>query len=212
MKIEVVNVSKEIKNNNILNEINMKFNEGKIYGLIGKNGSGKSVFLKVLCGFYRPTEGKILVDGADITKEDMFLPDTRALIEHPSFIPDLTGYENLLLLAKIQKKIGHKEIEEALNDVNLYKEKNKSYSSYSLGMKQKLGIAQVLMENPSIIILDEPFNGIESETVEKISENLKRLKKEGKTILLTSHHKEDIENLSDVVYKFEDGKVIQIKD
>lgn len=183
MKIEVVNVSKEIKNNNILNEINMKFNEGKI-----------------------------LVDGADITKEDMFLPDTRALIEHPSFIPDLTGYENLLLLAKIQKKIGHKEIEEALNNVNLYKEKDKSYSSYSLGMKQKLGIAQVLMENPSIIILDEPFNGIERETVEKISENLKRLKKEGKTILLTSHHKEDIENLADVVYKFEDGKVIQIKD
>ena len=211
MKIEVLNLSKEFKNNKVLHSINVEFNEGKIYGLIGKNGSGKSVFLKVLCGFYKPTDGKVLVDGRDISEEGIFLPEARALIEHPSFISDLTGYENLLLLANIQKKIGKEEIEKALKDVNLYQEKNKVYSSYSLGMKQKLGIAQVIMENPTIMIFDEPFNGIETDTVEKISKKLLELKKQGKIIILTSHHNEEISKLADEIYKFEDGKVQSIK-
>lgn len=211
MKIDVLNLSKEFKNNKVLQSINVEFNEGKIYGLIGKNGSGKSVFLKVLCGFYKPTSGKVLVDGRDISEEGIFLPEARALIEHPNFISDLTGYENLLLLANIQNKIGKEEIEKSLKEVNLYQEKNKVYSSYSLGMKQKLGIAQVIMENPKIMIFDEPFNGIENDTVEKISKKLLELKKQGKIIILTSHHNEEISKLADEIYKFENGKIQSIK-
>lgn len=212
MKIEVVNLAKEFKNNLVLHSINVEFNEGKIYGLIGKNGSGKSVFLKVLCGFYKPTNGKVLVDGRDVFEEGIFLPEARALIEHPNFISDLTGYENLFLLANIQNKIGRKEIEKALKDVNLYNEKDKVYSSYSLGMKQKLGIAQVIMESPKIMIFDEPFNGIENDTVEKIIKNLLELKRQGKIIILTSHHNEEISKLADEIYKFENGTMQPIKD
>lgn len=211
MKVEVLNLSKKIKNNIILQNINITFNDGKIYGLIGKNGSGKSVFLKVLCGFYDPTEGKILANGIDITKSSIFLPETRALIEKPNFLPDLSGFENLLLLANIQKKISVEDIENTLKEVNLFQEKDKKYSTYSLGMKQKLAIAQVLMENTKIMIFDEPFNGIESETVEKIRKKLKELKKQGKIIILTSHHQEDILILADEIYKFDDGKVSLVK-
>ncbi len=207
MKIEVVNLSKKFKDQLVLDSINMKLQEGTIYGLIGKNGSGKSVFLKVLCGFYKPTEGKILVDGIDITGRNSFLPDTRALIERPNFISDLTGYENLLLLSNILKKIGKEEIEKTLEEVNLLKDKNKVYSSYSLGMKQKLGIAQVIMEDPKVMILDEPFNGIESSTVDKICKKLLEFKKQGKIIILTSHHPEEISRVADKVYKFDEGKV-----
>ena len=131
----------------------------------------------------------------------------RALIEKPNFFPELTGYENLRLLAKIQNKIGDKEIYEALKDVNLYDEKDKKYSEYSLGMKQKLGIAQVLMEDPDIMILDEPLNGIENKTAEIIRNILKEEKAKGKIILIASHIKEDIENLADEVYEVDGGRV-----
>lgn len=207
MKIEVTNVSKEFNGISVLESINIKFEEGKIYGLIGKNGSGKSVFLKMLCGFYKPTTGEIKINGKNIIKEGVFAPDTHALIENPSFLPDLTGYENLELLSKIQKKIGKKEIEEILKKVNLYYEKDKKYSSYSLGMKQKLGLAQVLMEDPKILIFDEPFRGIEEETVIKIRKILLELKTNGKIIIIASHDKEDIEKLADIVYKFENNTV-----
>lgn len=207
MKIEVTNVSKEFNGISVLESINIKFEEGKIYGLIGKNGSGKSVFLKMLCEFYKPTTGEIKINGKNIIKEGVFAPDTHALIENPSFLPDLTGYENLELLSKIQKKIGKKEIEETLKRVNLYYEKDKKYSSYSLGMKQKLGLAQVLMEDPKILIFDEPFRGIEEETVVKIRKILLELKTNGKIIIIASHDKEDIEKLADIVYKFENNTV-----
>ena len=161
MKIELKNVSKKYKDVTVLSDINVVFESGKIYGFIGRNGSGKSVLLKMICSFYTPTTGEILFDGENIIKEKKFPPSTRALIEKPNFIPDLTGYENLELLASIQNKIGKEEILKSLDDVNLIAEKDKKYSKYSLGMKQKLGIAQVIMEDPKIMILDEPFNGIE---------------------------------------------------
>lgn len=205
MKIEVKNVVKEFKKVPILEQLNMTFEDAHIYGLIGRNGSGKSVFLKMLCAFYEPTEGEILFDGENIIEQKKFPPNMRALIEKPCFLPDLTGYENLELLANIQKKIGKKEIDEALKKVNLYEEKDKKYSKYSLGMKQKLGIAQVLMENPKIMILDEPFNGIEEETVMKLRKVLLEERKQGKIIILASHIKEDILELADVTYKFDAG-------
>lgn len=207
MKIEVKNVRKDFKKINILHDLNIIFESGKIYGLIGRNGSGKSVFLKMICGFYEPTEGEILFDGVNIIKEKTFPSNTRALIEKPCFLPDLTGLENLQLLASIQKKINDNDINETLKDVNLYEERNKKYSQYSLGMKQKLGIAQVLMENPEVIILDEPFNGIENSTAEKLRKLLLNEKKNGKIIIVASHIKEDIEILVDELYEFDGGTI-----
>lgn len=205
MKIEIKNLTKKFKEQSILNNINLTFTDGKIYGLIGRNGSGKSVLLKILCGFYEPTSGEVLFDGVDCIRENSFPPDTRALIEKPNFLPDLTGKENLLLLASIQNKIGEKEVDQVLHDVDLFEDRNKKYHKYSLGMKQKLGIAQVLMENPKILILDEPFNGLDEKSSKKIRNIL--LKEKGKIILLATHIKEDVEVLCDEVYKIDGGEI-----
>ena len=133
MILEIKNVSKKFDNSVVLQDVNLKLESGKIYGFVGRNGSGKSVLLKMICGFYAPTEGSILLDGYDYIKNNSFPKNTRALIEKPNFLPDLTGYENLELLAAIQKKIGSAEIEEAIKSVNLSEGANKKYSKYSLG-------------------------------------------------------------------------------
>ena len=207
MKLEIKNLSKKFGDSVVLNDINLTFNSGKIYGFIGRNGSGKSVLLKIICGFYPPTEGTILLNGKNYIEKNEFPDNTRALIEKPKFLPDLTGFENLELLASIQNKIGKKEIDDILEKLNLTKEANKKYSKYSLGTKQKLGIAQVLMENPKLIILDEPFNGVENETANKIRNILLEEKKKDKIILIASHIKEDITTLADIVYEVDGGKI-----
>lgn|SRR5574344_495542 len=209
MKIEVKNVSKSFKKVDVLKNISVNFESGKIVGLIGRNGSGKTVFLKIVCGFYAPTSGSVIVDGVDIVKECSFPKNTRALIEKPGFLPELSGYENLKMLAEIQNKIGDKEINETVKLVNLEKDINKKYETYSLGTKQKLGIAQVIMEDPDIMIFDEPFNGIENKTAELLRKLLKDLKKRGKLIIIASHIKEDINGLADEVYEFDDGELIK---
>ncbi len=209
MKIDVINLSKKFKNISVLNNINLTMESGNIYGLYGKNGSGKSVFLKLICGFYFPTTGKILFDGKELNKELDYPPSLRALIEKPSFFPDLTGLENLKLLADIQNKISNDDIKRALEIVNLSEDKDKKYSKYSLGMKQKLGIAQVIMEDVEIIILDEPFNGIEDETVTKIMEYLKKERDKGKIIIISSHIKEDLLFLSNKIFYFDNGTIYE---
>lgn len=211
MILEIKNVSKKFDNSVVLQDVNLKLESGKIYGFVGRNGSGKSVLLKMICGFYAPTEGSILLDGYDYIKNNSFPKNTRALIEKPNFLPDLTGYENLELLASIQKKIGSAEIEEAIKSVNLSEDANKKYSKYSLGTKQKLGIAQVIMENPEMIILDEPLNGVEKKTAENIRGLLLEEKKKNKLIIIASHIKDDIEQLADVVYEVDGGQVQKIK-
>ena len=183
----------------------MKFESGKIYGIVGRNGTGKSVFLKILCSFYKPTTGEVLFDNVNYSSNNSFPKSTRALIEKPTFFPDLK------LLASIQNKIGDDEINSTLEMVNLSGEKDKKYSEYSLGTKQKLAIAQVLMENPDVMIFDELFNGIEDNTVDKIRNILLELKNQNKIIIVTSHMKEDIDILADEVYKFNNGNVERIK-
>ncbi|MDD2392261.1 MAG: ABC transporter ATP-binding protein [Bacilli bacterium] len=209
MKIEVKNISKNFKKVEVLKDISVNFESGKIIGLIGRNGSGKTVFLKIICGFYAPTSGSVIVDGIDIVKENSFPKNTRALIEKPGFLPELTGFENLKILAEIQNKISEKEIHQAIKLVNLDKDINKKYETYSLGTKQKLGIAQVIMEDPDIMIFDEPFNGIENKTAESLRLLLNSLKKRGKLIIIASHIKEDISMLADEVYEFDDGNLIK---
>lgn len=201
MKIELHNISKTFGENKVLDNINLEFTSGKVYSFIGRNGSGKSVLFKIISGFYKPTSGRVLFDGLDINKDIKIPPSTRTLIEGPSFIPNLSGYQNLKLLSDINKKIGKNEIYDALEKVNLFDDKDKLYYKYSLGMKQKLGLAQVLMEDPEVMILDEPFNGIENESVKKLREILLKEKSRGKIILIATHIREDISVLSDEIYE-----------
>lgn len=209
MKIELKNVTKEFDKVEIIKNISLEFETGKIYGLYGRNGSGKSVLMKLICGFSIPTKGKVLINGKDFNAKNEYPDNLRAVIEKPSFFPELTGFENLKLLAKIQNKINDEEIIKALDLVNLIDEKDKKYSKYSLGMKQKLAIAQAIMEDPSILILDEPFNGIEEKSVEKITKFLKEEAKNGKTIIFSTHIKEDLENLADIIYKIDNGTIYE---
>src|SRR5574344_1262616 len=206
-KIEVKNMTKEFKGIAVLDNINLKFESNKIYGLYGRNGSGKSVFLKLLCGIYAPTKGEILYDDKDINKGNNYPDNVRVLIEKPSFFSDLSGYDNLKLLAEIQNKISDKEINEALKIVNLYEEKDKKYSKYSLGMKPKLGIAEVIMENPDTMLLDEAFNGIENATVNKFINYF--LEQKDKIIIISTHIKDDLIKLTKNVYYFDDSKIIE---
>lgn len=205
MQFKIKNLSKDFKKVRVVNNVTVTFNSGNIYGIVGRNGSGKSVFLKLICAFYIPSEGIILQDNFNYIEKNSFPKDTRALIEKPNFISNISGFENLKLLASIQNKITDDKILETLKKVDLYEERNKKYGKYSLGMKQKLGIAQVLMEEPKCLILDEPFNGIDRKSVEKIKKILLEEKNNGKLIIITSHIKEDIETLSDYIYEFDCG-------
>lgn len=211
MKLEIKNLSKKFKDVYVLKDINLTFESGKIYGFTGRNGSGKSVLLKIICGFYTPTSGEVLLDNYNYILNNDFPKSTRCLIEKPNFLPDLTGYENLKLLASIENKIGDKEIMNTIEKLNLKEELNKKYSKYSLGTKQKLGIAQVLMEDPKLIVLDEPLNGIENDTAKEVRKILNEEKKKDKIIIVASHIKEDIDTLADVVYNIDNGIVEKIK-
>lgn len=214
MRIDVKNVSKSFNKNKIIDNVSVLFESGKIYGITGRNGSGKSVFLKMLCSFYIPDSGTITQDGYDYIKNNDFPKDTRAFIETPYFISDLTGFENLKMLAKIQNKISDKDILKSMEDVDILDAKDQYFYEYSLGMKQKLAIAQVLMENPKFIILDEPFNGIDDESVAKIKKIINGLKSKDRIIIITSHIKEDIIQLADEIYRFNAGVLVkdEIKD
>lgn len=201
MKIEVKDVCKSFRKKQVLDNVNYTFSSGNIYGLSGINGVGKSVLLKIICGLYKPISGFVLYDGVKINQDLVIKSNVRALIDTPYFFPELTGFENLKVLSKITNKINDDDINKALDIVNLTCEKDKLYGDYSLGMKQKLGIAQVIMENPEVIILDEPFNGIDSESILKIEEYLKEMKKNNKIIIITSHIANSLEKLCDTIYK-----------
>ena len=209
-KINIENLTKILDQNKVLDNINLEFKEGKIYGIIGRNGSGKSLLFKTICGFLTPTSGKVYINDIDIYQTKTFPPSTRALIEKPNFINSLTGFENLKLLADIKKDVGIKEIEDTLVLVNLQNEKSKKFGKYSLGMKQKLGIASVLMENPKIIILDEPFSGIDKGSLAMIYDYLKKIKSEGRTLIISTHTSDRAKDLYDEIYELEEGKLNKI--
>ena len=207
MKIEINNLSKTLDNNIILDNINMSLESGNIYGFIGRNGSGKTMLLKVICGFVKPTSGTILINDENALANNYFNNEIRALIEKPNFINNLSGFDNLKLLASINNKIDDKTILTWLDKVNLLEEKDKLYSKYSLGMKQKLGIVQALMEDTKIILLDEPLNGIDENSVNIIRNILLEEKNKDKLIIIATHIKEDIEKLCNIIYHFDSGKV-----
>lgn len=204
MKITLENVGKRFKDLEVLKDVNLEFESGKIYGIVGPNGSGKSVLLKMICGFYETSSGNILFDGEDQIKKYGFPQDMRVMIENPTFLSDISGFDNLKLLANIQNKIGDDKIIETMKLVGLDPYDKKKYSKYSLGMKQKLNIAQVLMEDPMVMILDEPFNALDEGSAKHIRDVFVEEKKKGKIILLATHIKEDINTLCDEIYKVED--------
>ncbi len=206
--IIVNNLKKIFKKQVVLENINLEFNEGKIYGLVGHNGSGKSVLMKIICGLLYADEGEVLIDGKRIGKDIDFLPNTGVIIEQPRFIPYLSGYRNLKLLADINNNVGKKEIIDTLEKVGLSYKSKKWVGKYSLGMKQRLSIAQAIMENPSILILDEPMNGLDSEGVKMFRNCILKAKEEGKIIILASHYIDDINMLCDRILRLENGRIV----
>lgn len=207
MMIEVQNVSLKVKTATILEDINFQCEQGQICGIIGRNGSGKTMLMKCICGFVHPTAGTIRVSEKVIGKDTDFIPDAGIIIETPGFIPNYSGYKNLHILASIQNKIGKKEIREAMEKVGLDPDRKRSVKKYSLGMRQRLGLAQAIMEDPSVLILDEPFNGLDKEGVQDMRKYLLKLKDEGKAIVVCSHSSEDIQVLCDKVYEMEHGRM-----
>ncbi len=206
--VEVLNAVKKFKETVALNNVTVRFETGKIHGIIGRNGSGKTVLFKCICGFMQLTSGSILVDGRPVrpgTAQEIGI-----IIEEPGFIGSLSGYQNLKLLASIRRKISDAEIRQALERVGLDPNLKKRVSKYSLGMKQRLGIAQAIMEKPKLLILDEPMNGLDKQGVLEIRRVLKELNGEGATIILSSHYAEDIETLCDSVYEMDGGGLTQI--
>lgn len=208
--IEVKNVAITINNKKLLNNINLSLEQGKCYGFIGRNGSGKSLLFKTIAGLLPLQTGEILIENKSI-KEQMILKNAGIIIESPNFINSMTGLENLKMLAQIQNIIKPNDIENILNLVGLNPELTQKYKHYSLGMKQRLRIAQAIMENPQYYILDEPFNGLDEQGVQDIREIIILLKKQNKTILLTSHDERDIIFLCDKVFKLEGGTISEDK-
>lgn len=205
--IRVENLTKKFGSVTALDRINISFQAGKIYGIIGRNGSGKTVLFKTMIGYLKPTGGRIVVGEKEIGKDIDFADNMGIIIENPGFLSRYTGYKNLEYLASIRKIIGKEQIRESMKRVGLDPDSKKKVGKYSLGMKQRLGIAQAIMENPDILILDEPMNGLDNQGVDDVRNILLKLKEEGKTIILASHNKEDIEILCDQVYEMEHGKL-----
>lgn len=179
--------------------------------MIGRNGSGKTVLFKCICGFLRVDDGAVLVDGKQIGKEIEAPESIGAIIEMPGFLPGYSARQNLQFLAGIRRKIGKKEIDEAIRKVGLDPEAKKHVGKYSLGMRQRLGIAQAIMEEPSLLILDEPMNGLDNQGVQEMRQLFLKLKEEGKTILLASHNREDIAALCDTTVEIDRGKITKTR-
>lgn len=203
--IEVQNVVKRFRDQVVLKNVSISFEKGQIHGIVGRNGSGKTVLFKCICGLMHPEEGVILVNDKRVGRDVDMPEDIGAIIEAPGFLPNYSGYKNLRFLANIRRKIGKEEILNVLKTVGLDPESRKHVGKYSLGMRQRLGIAQAIMEDPEILILDEPMNGLDNAGVQDIRALLLELKAQGKTILLASHNHEDIAALCDTVHEMDGG-------
>ena len=205
--IQVDDIVLRFKKDILLDHVSYQCEQGKIHGIVGRNGSGKTLLMKCICGFIRPNEGHIYVRDKEIGKDIDFTPDTGIIIETPAFIPYYSGYRNLKVLAAINNRISRKDIENAMYQVGLDPTMKKRVATYSLGMRQRLGIAQAIMEDPSVLVLDEPFNGLDKEGVVEMRQYLLQLKDAGKAIMVCSHSSEDIAVLCDRVYEMEHGKL-----
>ena len=207
MYLEIKNICKTIGSAEILKHINLEMERGKIYGLRGKNGSGKTMLMRTICGLILPTEGEIVIDGETLGKDISFPRSIGALIENPGFIADYSGMKNLEVLASIQNHVKKEEIAACMEELGLDPNDKKKFKKYSLGMKQKLGIIAAVMENPDIIVLDEPLNALDEKTVNTVKEILLRHKARGALIIISCHDREELEFLSDEIFCIEAGEI-----
>ena len=207
MKIEITNLKKVIKGTIVLDDINYTFSGGRIYGLCGKNGCGKTMLMRLIAGLIYPSSGTIRIKDKVLGKDISFPESVGMLIENPSFLNDYTGKQNLEMLAGLQKNVDKAEVRRVLEQVGLDPDDKRKFYKYSLGMRQRLGIAQAIMEKPRLLILDEPFNGLDVQGVKDIRELLMSLQKQGVTILLASHYDEDIRTLCEEVYLVREHRI-----
>ncbi len=210
--IELRNITKRFSRNVVLKDVSLTIEKGTTIGLIGDNGSGKSVLFKVLCGLVKPDRGEVFIQGRKLGEKEDFPENMGVFINSPGFIGLYSGYKNLEFLANIRGIIGEKEIKEAMYKVGLDPENKTKVDNYSLGMKQKLGLAQAIMENQDILVLDEPFNALDYKSYHDMKEIIRILQAEGKTILLTSHNYNDIEQLCNEVFVINEGKLLELTD
>ncbi len=203
--IRVEGISKNFKGVCVLNNVSVTFEQGKIHGIIGRNGSGKTILIKTICGFIHPDQGRVIVADKVIGKDTDFPHNIGAIIEAPGFLATVSAYKNLEYLASLRGIIGKDEIRKAILLVGLNPDDKKHVGKYSLGMKQRLGLAQAIMENPDILISDEPMNGLDNAGVSEMRELLLRFREDGKTIIIVSHNSEDISMLCDTVYEMDQG-------
>lgn len=210
--IRVEGVYKRFGTDTVLKDVSRSFERGRIHGIVGNNGSGKTVLMKCICGFLIPTEGEVIVNGKQVGKDVDFPHDMGLIIETPGFLPNVTGLKNLEILASLNKKIGLEEIAAAIRRVGLDPLMKKPVGKYSLGMRQRLGIAQAIMEDPALLILDEPLNGLDKHGVREMRQLIKGLKEQGKTILLASHNQGDIDELCDTVCEMDAGVMTMIRE
>lgn len=209
--VSVQNVSKDFGQDRVLKNIARDFEAGRIHGIVGNNGSGKTVLMKCICGFLIPTEGKVLVNGKQVGKDMDFPPDLGIIIETPGFLPNLSGVKSLEILAALNQKIDLAEVAAAIRRVGLDPQQRKPVGKYSLGMRQRLGIAQAIMEDPQLLILDEPLNGLDKNGVREMRGLIKGLREDGKTILLASHNQGDIDELCDTVCEMDAGVMTVVR-
>ena len=209
--IEIFGVNKLFGEEHVLKSVSHTFEKGKIHGIVGNNGSGKTVLMKCICGFLRPDSGTIFVNQKQVGRETDFPEDIGIIIETPGFLPHLSGTQNLKILASLQKKANDHTIRAVLEQVGLDPDMKKPVGKYSLGMRQRLGFAQALMEDPSLLILDEPFNGLDKYGVVHIRNVIKGLRTEGKTVILASHNQVDIAELCDTVCAMDAGVLTVVR-
>ena len=210
--ISVKNLSKDFGQERVLKSVTRDFERGRIHGIVGNNGSGKTVLMKCICGFLIPDGGSITVNGERVGVDVDFPRDMGLIIETPGFLPNMTGVKNLEILASLNKKIGLEQIAAAIRRVGLDPLMKKPVGKYSLGMRQRLGIAQAIMEDPTLLILDEPLNGLDKHGVREMRQLIKGLKEQGKTILLASHNQGDIDELCDTVCEMDAGVMTMIRE
>lgn len=211
-QIEIKNVTKIIKHNTVIDNVSLTVNSGKITGLKGVNGSGKTMLMRLVSGLILPTSGEIIIDGETLGKDITFPRSIGTLIENPAFLDNYSGFQNLKLLASIQEKISDEEIREAIIAVELNPDDKKKFRKYSLGMKQRLGIAAAVMEHPDIIILDEPTNALDSDGVQMVKRILQTEKERGALILISCHDLDVLKELSDVIYLMNVGRLSSYAD
>ena len=206
--IEIKKLSKKIGRTIVLDDIDLTIPNATIVGLQGINGSGKTMLIRSIAGLIKPTKGSVSINGKTLWKDISFPPSIGALIENPAFLGSYTGFDNLEMLASLKHKIGKREIQAAISRVGLNPDDKRKYKKYSLGMKQRLGIAAAIMEKPDIVLLDEPTNALDEEGVQTLKDIINDQKERGAIVVVASHDRLFLESVAEIIYRFENGRLV----